>query len=146
MNKISLIDKAFLLKQTTPFRQLTLDLLLPIADKLAIASFDKNDEIFNWEEEAHRMYFVVEGSVELVTPRQERVVVEAGSFFGDEALFNDRGRSYRSRCLSTTTLLTLSQTNLLTILSECPAVALGFLTVYATENPCRPFLNRSENL
>lgn len=60
----TLIDKTFLLKKTAPFRSLTLEMLLPIADKLAIAGFDRGDLIFDIGNEAHRMYFILEGSVQ----------------------------------------------------------------------------------
>jgi CRP/FNR family cyclic AMP-dependent transcriptional regulator len=138
MNRLSLIDKAFLLKKTAPFRGLTLDLLLPIADKLTVATFEKDDEIFNWGEDAHRMYFIVEGSVEL-SGLDGRICTlkDSEAFFGDEALFNDGKRSYRVRCQTDVVLLTLSQTNLLTIISECPSVALGFLSVYSQQQPQR---------
>lgn len=134
MNKFSLVDKAFLLKAAAPFRSLTLDLLLPIADKLAIATFDADDEIFSSGEEAHRMYFLAAGTIELASDLRA-VTLESTGYFGDEALFNDGRRSYSARCKSDAVLLTLSQTNLFTIISECPAVALGFLAVYATQLP-----------
>lgn len=134
--KLSLIDQAFLLKKTPLFHSLTLDLLLPIADKLAIAAFDKGDEIFHCGEEAHRMYFVSDGKIEL-SADDRAIILEKECFFGDEALFNDSRRCYRARCLTDALLLTLSQINLLTIISECPAVALGFLSVYATTLPQR---------
>lgn len=138
VSRLSLIDKAFLLKGTAPFRTLTLDILLPIAEKLVLALFDKDDEIFHWDDEAHRMYFIVEGKVELSDPQGTKLMLNTrASFFGDEAVFSGLRRSYRAVSKSDAELLTLSQTNLLTIISEYPTVALGFLALYAEEMPER---------
>ncbi len=136
--KLSLIDKAFFLKRMPLFRSLTLEMLLPIADKLVLASFDKGDIIFDYDDEAHRMYFVVDGQVEIQNRDKKCLArLEQGSFFGDEALFDDSRRSYRAWVAVDTEIMTLSQTNLLTIISEYPNVALGFLSVYASTLPDR---------
>jgi CRP-like cAMP-binding protein len=82
------------------------------------------------------MYFIAEGQIELRC-EEGTTVLQTEAFFGDEALFNDGRRCYSVRCLTNAILFTLSQTNLLTIISECPAVALGFLAVYATQMPQR---------
>lgn len=139
MNKnLSLINKVFLLKKTPLFSTLSLEMLLPIADKLVIADFDAGDEIFNIGEEAHRMYFIVQGEVDLFI-KDKKIVQKCkhGDFFGDESLFNDLPRRYQAICLCDTLMLTLSRTNLLTIISECPSVALGFLAVYTSPDYVR---------
>mgnify|MGYP000297784411 CR=1 FL=1 len=55
-------------------------------------------------------------------------------FFGDESLFSDKTRTYRAVAEETTTLLTLSKTNLFTMISECPSIGVGFLQVYALKD------------
>ena len=62
MTRLTLIDKAFLLKRTPLFSALDLDLLLTIADKLGLVAFEPKDWIFVAEEEANRMYFIVKGT------------------------------------------------------------------------------------
>lgn len=138
MNKLSLIDKTFLLKRTPLFRTLTLEMLLPIADKLIQVSFDKNDIIFDKGDDAHRMYFIIQGVVEIRdTTGKCLCKLEKDAFFGDEALFTDTKRAYTALSSTDTEILTLSQTNLFTIISEYPSVALGFLSVFASSLPDR---------
>ncbi|MBJ7449956.1 MAG: cyclic nucleotide-binding domain-containing protein [Parachlamydiales bacterium] len=129
----SLIDKAFILKKTRLFGELDLDLLLTIADKTGLAHYEKGQRIFEINEEAHRLYIIVEGIVEIKDEQQQRLaLLYTEDFFGDEALFNDRPRAYQATCQSKCTLLTLTETNLLNIISECPSVAVGLLSVYTS--------------
>lgn len=139
MRSLSLIDKAFLLKKCRLFSELDLDLLLAIADKLGIAHYEKGKRIFEINEEAHRMYLIVEGEVE-IRDAQCKVLssLQSEDFFGEESLFNDKPRAYDAISRTQTLMLTLSQTNLLTIISECPAVAVGLLSVYASNIGFRP--------
>ncbi|MBA3722157.1 MAG: cyclic nucleotide-binding domain-containing protein [Parachlamydiaceae bacterium] len=140
MKPITLIDKAFLLKRSPLFGSLDLDLLLTIADKLNTATFDPNDVIFTHNEEANRMYFIVKGKVIIRSDNAEVInFLNEGDFFGEESLFNNKPRSYEAACLENTKLLTLSRTNLYTIISECPSVAVGFLQVYTSSMEFRPF-------
>lgn len=133
MKKLTLIDKAFLLAKTPMFQALDLDLLLPIADKLGIVTYEAGEIIFNINEDAHRMYLIVSGEIEILG--EVGAIVEVlghEDFFGDESMFNDKARSYAARSRTDVTLLTLSQTHLLTVISECPSVALGFLQMYSS--------------
>lgn len=140
MKPLTLIDKAFLLKRTAPFSSLDLDLLLTIADKLTLLVYDAEEHIFFSSEEANRMYFIVRGGVEIRSTEDVPLyILEPGDFFGEEALFNNKERAYAAFCPNQAYVLTLSRTNLYTIISECPSVAVGFLKVYASALPLRPF-------
>jgi CRP/FNR family transcriptional regulator, cyclic AMP receptor protein len=140
MKALTLIDKAFLLKRTPLFSALDLDLLLTIADKLGFVTYEANDDIFVANEEANRMYFIVKGHVEIRNPSKQPICrLHNGDFFGEESLFNDKPRGYIAHTLAETHLLTLSRTNLYTIISECPSVAVGFLQVYTSNMSFRPF-------
>ncbi len=82
MKRLTLIDKAFLLKRTAPFSALDLDLLLTIADKLGHVVFDPGDYIFVIEEEANRMYFIVNGQVQIQAANKQHLFnLESGDFF-----------------------------------------------------------------
>lgn len=139
MKHLTLIDKAFLLKRTAPFSALDLDLLLTIADKLSLVLFVPGDYIFNVEEEANRMYFIVKGEVRIEGAQKEHLYTfGSGDFFGEESLFNNKARGYAAFAPIETHVLTLSRTNLYTIISECPSVALGFLQAYTAALSLRP--------
>lgn len=132
MKKLGLIDKAFLLKRTPLFSTLDLDLILTCADKLGISTFEPGEIIFEIGEEAHKMFFIAKGEVRIEDGSKEKLL-KGLDFFGDEALFNEKPRTYRALAEDNLTLLTLSKTNLFTIISECPSVALGLLQVYSQE-------------
>lgn len=134
MKTFTLIDKAFLLKQTPLFSSLDLHVLLPIADKLSPVDCDQGDEIFGIGQEAFRIYFVARGTVSLRDKDQKtRALLSVGDFFGDESLFSEKPRAYAAYCESDALLLSLTLTHLLAIISEFPTVALGFLRLYANK-------------
>lgn len=132
MKKLTLIDKAFLLKRTSPFLTLDLDYLFTIADKLGMLEYDKDDIIFVPGDEAHRMYFISNGEVEIQGKNEEVFQIKSGDFFGEESLFCNKPRNYTVKALADTSLLTLSRTHLMSIISECPDVALNFLHLYTS--------------
>ncbi len=129
--KLNLIDKAFLLKKTSLFGSLDLDLLLTIADRLELVTHKSGEKVFQLDQNAQRMYLLVEGSV-LVQNKvgQQLAELHAGDFFGDEALFHERPRTYEVCSIEPVTLLALSRSHLLSIIAECPSVALAFLEAY----------------
>jgi CRP/FNR family cyclic AMP-dependent transcriptional regulator len=139
MKPLTLIDKAFFLKQTPLFGSLDLNLLLAIADKLGLVAYEDQEDILVKQEDAKRMYFIVKGKIEIYSSKDQWTgILQKGDFFGEESLFNDSPREYTARSLTPTHLLTLSRTNLYTIISECPSVAVGFLQVYTSFIQCRP--------
>lgn len=138
MTKLTLIDRAFFLKKISLFSSLNLDLLLAIADRLQIVTFEPGNIVFRIGEEAMHMYFIVTGKVEIRGPNQEKLTLfDAGEFFGDESIFSEKPRAYDAVAQTSATLLALSKTNLLTIISECPQVAVGFLQTYTSITPIR---------
>lgn len=139
MNSLNLINKAFFLKRTPIFASLNLDMLLTIADKLGALTIGPKETIFSLDEEANRMYFIVDGKVKINHTPDPTLYLGQGEFFGEEALFANKHRRYSAEAVVTTQLLTLSRTSLFTIISECPSVAMGFLQVYASATLFRPY-------
>lgn len=129
---LTLIDKAFFLKQTSLFDALDLDLLLSISHQMETLTFKAKSSVFLCESVAQKLYLIMEGVVEL-RDGQKRILtqLDPGDFFGDEALFNDRPRAYEAFCPEGTLLIALSRSHLLSILAECPTVALRLLEAYA---------------
>lgn len=138
MNNLTLIDRAFFLKKMPLFSMLDLDILLAISDKLHIVTFEKGQTIFGIQEDAYRMYFLVKGCVEIQGSSQNILAtLEADDFFGEEALFSEQPRAYSAVCKTDVMVLALSKTNLLTIIFECPSVAVGLLQAYTRMTPFR---------
>lgn len=133
MTQISLVEKAFLLKKTPLFEELELDLLLTIAERLSTASFEKDDRIFELGQNAHRMYLIVDGCVDIRDEGGNTLaMVYAVDFFGDESIFNEKPRGYSAISATNTHLLTLSRSDIQAIISECPSVGIALLHAYSS--------------
>ena len=138
MKPLSLIEKAFFLKKVKFFNDLDLDLLIAVAEKLHPDEYDQNERVFALHQAANRMYLIVHGIVQILDERM-RLICEltSGDCFGDESLFNEQPRSYAAICKTDTHLLILSRSHLLSVISECPSVAVALLQSYAQPLPCR---------
>lgn len=138
MKSFGLIEKAFFLKKVRVLRELDLELLLAIAEKLHTDEYDREEVVFTSGHVANRLYFIAEGTIAILDERMQPVQkLGQYEFFGDESLFNQRPRSYHALCHTDALLLTLSRSHLLSIISECPSVAVAFLHLYSEELPCR---------
>jgi CRP-like cAMP-binding protein len=134
----SLIEKAFFLKKSRLFNELELELLLAIAEKLHEDDYDAKEKIFSLAQVANRIYFIIQGKVEIFDD-QSKFLCELtnGNYFGDESLFNEKPRTYSAICKTDTLLLSLSRSHLLSIISECPSVAVALLQSYSQQLSCR---------
>ena len=138
MKPLSLIEKAFFLKKVKLFADLDLDLLLAIAEKLYDDDYDQGEKIFCHSQAANRIYLIVQGSVQILDEKlRPLAALSACDFFGDESLFNDQPRSYAAICKADTLFYTISRSHLLSIISECPSVAVTLLQSYSQLLPCR---------
>ncbi len=134
----SLIEKAFFLKKSRLFSNLDLEMLLAIAEKLHEDDYDKDEKVFLPGQVANRIYLIASGTVGIYDEaRKQLAELGPGDYFGDESLFNDQSRSYVAICKSDTLFLTLSRSHLLSIISECPSVAVTLLQTYSAQLPCR---------
>jgi CRP/FNR family transcriptional regulator len=138
MKPFSLIEKAFFLKKVRLFSELDFELLLALAEKLHDDDYDPNEKVFASGQVANRIYLIAQGTVQIFDERMKLLSeLNTGEFFGDESLFNDAPRAYTAICKTDSLLLTLSRSHLLSIISECPSIAVTLLQAYATAIPCR---------
>jgi len=134
----SLIEKAFFLKKVRLFSDLELELLLAIAEKLHEDDYDAGEKIFIPGQVANRIYFIEKGTVQICDERMKPFFELArGDYFGDESLFNEQSRCYAAIAKTDSLFLTLSRSHLLSIISECPSVAVALLQAYSQQIPCR---------
>ncbi len=132
MKELTLIEKAFCLKNISIFKDLDLDLLLAIADKMHQDIYDKNEKVFEINQIGKNIYFIEEGAVQILDENNNEIkTLQQNDFFGDESLFSDQSRSYGVTCSEDTLLLSLSKTNFYGIISECPTVAISLLNAYS---------------
>lgn len=138
MSNLTLIDKAFFLRRTPLFNTLDFDLLLAIADKLQTMSYEKGQTIFRVDEQAFRMFFIVKGMIDIRDSNAKLIMtLTVDEFFGEESLFSEQPRAYEAVCQTDALLLGLSHANLLSIISECPSVAVGLLQAYTATTSFR---------
>jgi CRP/FNR family transcriptional regulator, cyclic AMP receptor protein len=132
MKQLSLIEKAFFIKKIRLFQDLDLDLLVAIADKMHQDIYDANEKVFEIDQRANRMYFIIKGKV-VITSNTNTQLEELSetNYFGDESLFNEKPRLYNATCSTDALFMTLTRTNLMTIISECPSVAIMLLQNYS---------------
>lgn len=120
------------------FNELDLEILLAVAEKLHEDDYDKDEKVFTPGQVANRIYLIAEGTVQ-VRDEHRKVLSElhAGDYFGDESLFNEQPRGYAAVCKTDAILFTISRSHLLSIISECPSVAVTLLQSYSQLLPCR---------
>lgn len=134
----SLIEKALFLKKLRLFNELELESLLAIAEKLHEDEYDAGEKVFSSGQVANRIYLIATGSVQLFDDRMKQLTdLGAPDYFGDESLFNEHPRGYSAVCKTDGIILSLSRSHLLSIISECPSVAVSLLQSYAQKQPCR---------
>jgi signal-transduction protein with cAMP-binding, CBS, and nucleotidyltransferase domain len=131
MKKLSLIEKAFFLKNTSLFNDLNLDLLIAIADKMHQDIYEKNEKVFEINQIANKMYFIAKGSVNILNENKNIKTLNKNDFFGYESLFNEKPRAYSVSCDEESLLMSLNKTTLYNIISECPSVAISLLNNYS---------------
>lgn len=134
----SLIEKAFFLKKMRLFYELDLEILLAIAEKLHEDDYEQDEKVFTPGQVANRIYFIAEGTVQIQSEQRKPICeLHTGDYFGDESLFNEQPRNYAVLCKTETLFYTLSRSHLLSIISECPSVAVTLLQSYSQLLPCR---------
>lgn len=134
----SLIEKAFFLKKMRLFSELDLEILLAVAEKLHEDDYEKDEKVFTPGQVANRIYLISEGTVQILDDQKKNLCeLHAGDYFGDESLFNEQPRSYAAVCKTDALFFTISRSHLLSIISECPSVAVTLLQSYSQLLPCR---------
>ncbi|WP_213358362.1 cyclic nucleotide-binding domain-containing protein [Chlamydiifrater phoenicopteri] len=131
---MNLIDKAFLLKKTSFFSSLDMDVLLAIADRTDNLTFKPKSEIFEVGQPGFSLYIIAEGTVTIRGASKEILdELKPEECFGEESLFNNRFREYSALAKTFVRVLALSKGQFLSILEECPSVALSILELYSKQ-------------
>ncbi|WP_348664035.1 cyclic nucleotide-binding domain-containing protein [Chlamydia vaughanii] len=130
---MNLIDRAFLLKKNPIFTSLDMDVLLAISDKTEIMIFKPGAKIFSIEQPSFSLYIIAEGYVKITDSSSLSVTISSHECFGEESLFSNKLREYNAEAITQVRTLILSKGQFLSIVEECPSVALSLLELYAKQ-------------
>lgn len=128
MKKPNLIEKAFLLKKTFLFQDMSLDNLLAVADTLDSFDQDKGTQILKAGAYPHYMFILVSGTVHLLNDQNEVIdELTDGAVFGHTALFAEQNYRFDAKCVKNSHLLAITKKHFSAIIGECPQVAIRLL-------------------
>ena len=118
-------NKLTLLKSISLFQNIHSHILVSLAEKIKIVSFDAQEKVVAEGDQADRsMYIVVEGVLEVYTQVQEKEIhicyIFAENFIGEYSLLTGEARSASVRASKETICYQLSYESMLSILEEYP--------------------------
>ena len=102
-----------------------------IVNLFHVRNFAKNEVIFQADTPGMGMYIIVEGSVEIVSPNENRKFVLAelneGDFFGEMSLIDETPRSATATASVPTQAIVIFRTNLKDLMNRKPKLGLILL-------------------
>jgi len=126
-----LIEKILFLKRISIFKSLNSQELRVIGEVVSEEEFASGEILFSQGQQGDCMYFIVEGKVEIYTGTPPTIkilaVFEAGDFFGEMGLYDDKPRAASAMALNPSRVLVLRKGDFLELISDYPEVALGIM-------------------
>ncbi|MDJ0869468.1 MAG: cyclic nucleotide-binding domain-containing protein [Myxococcota bacterium] len=119
------MDIAVRLQDVPAFDRLSTQQLMAIAELLQEQKLAEGERIYGAGEEALGLYFVLEGEVALRRGALELERAGAGSFFGERSALDGLPRAADAVATAPTRLLRLDRDDLLRLLEQAPALAIG---------------------
>lgn len=127
------MDRIDLLASIPMFEGLDDADLEALGDELALHQLVPGDTVFHQGDRGDSMYIVAAGQVDIYLPGTEpssRVTLaslEAGTYFGEFSLFDDKPRSASAQATCDTIVLELGRDALVSYIETRPAAAMGIL-------------------
>lgn len=125
------IEKILFLKRISIFNSLNSQELRMIAEVTSEEEFASGEILFSQGQQGDCMYFVLEGRINIFSgdPPTIKVlaVFEAGDFFGEMGLYDDKPRAASAMALDSSRLLVLRKADFCELISDFPEVALGIM-------------------
>ena len=126
-----LIEKILFLKRISIFHSLTSQELRVIGEVTSEEEFAAGEVLFSEGKSGDCMYFVLEGKINIFTGNPPTIkvlaVFEAGDFFGEMGLYDDKPRAASAMALDPSRLLVLRKADFCELISDYPEVALGIM-------------------
>lgn len=117
---MTLMEKIFILKSIEPFNILNDREIIIVANIMESRDYQKNEIIYDSQSFLNKLYIIAKGQV-----REGDIAIEKG-YFGLEVLMN---KSIKKNIVASeeSTILSLSQEHILTLIYESPHLMMGFL-------------------
>ena len=126
---LSPVEIMLLLKTVPLFERLMTRHLMDLAQTMQEERFDAGSVICREGEVGNCMYLVVEGTVKVTAGSTLLAETGEGDFFGEMALFDGITRSATVTAGSDVLLLRLDRNDLMNLMEELPAIAIGLCQV-----------------
>ena len=127
----SFMSTTALISNVPIFHELPEEYLERIASATQPVSFDRGEIIVEIGDPGRSLYIIVEGTVQVLYPARsaefELARLEAGDFFGEMALLNDKPRSATVRAVDPVRALVLDKDDFRSIIRQSPDVALRLM-------------------
>ncbi|MDH3599844.1 MAG: cyclic nucleotide-binding domain-containing protein, partial [Candidatus Tectomicrobia bacterium] len=124
---LALTDIILFLNRYPLFRSMSLDQLHTIAEQLVEREMAAKEVIFSEGDLSRDWYLIVSGKVDIVQQRGDTchtiVTLNAGEFFGEMAIFEERARSAGAVVAESAKLLTLSPERFRQVVLQDPAIS-----------------------
>ncbi|MBF0409514.1 MAG: cyclic nucleotide-binding domain-containing protein [Candidatus Riflebacteria bacterium] len=125
------IEKILFLKRISIFKSLNSHELRVIAMVTTEEELAVGEVLFHEGQPGDRMYFVVDGRIRIFTGIPPKVkglaTFEAGDFFGEMGLYDDKPRAASAMAQQPSSLLVLRKGDFCELIAEYPDVALGIM-------------------
>jgi len=125
------IEKILFLKRISIFKSLTSLELRIISEVVSEEEFAAGEILFNEGQQGDCMYLLVEGKIAVYTGTTPKIktlaVFEAGDFFGEMGLYDDKPRAASAMAREISRLLVLRKADFCELIAEYPEVALGIM-------------------
>jgi CRP/FNR family cyclic AMP-dependent transcriptional regulator len=126
------------LRAVSLFRDLREDELEALARQAVIRRYGRNEEIFPQADRGDGMYVVVSGHVSIArqNPDGDELIFglyEAGEYFGELAIFDDKPRAAGATSIDDSTLLFLSRDNFRAFINSHPLVLWTYIEIVVAQ-------------
>ena len=117
-----LLSKIAILRQTTLFKELTLDVLQEIAYTISLRKMVEGETIFAIGDDSHECYIISSGEVLFQKGENKTLILKENDSFGESGLLNEDLRLATATCKSTGTLLQLNKETFNSLITTYPEI------------------------
>lgn len=123
------METVFLLKAVPLFSGLTAQQLVPVANILTEVTYEEDDIVFEQGADAHGLFVIVDGRVEVVKEGAVVAVLGRNECFGEMAVLDMTVRSATIRVREDVVLFRIGREDFQDLLELYPALAKGVIRV-----------------